>query len=179
MTSLRLLASVAMTVSDTGPTAAAVSFEPPSVADGVDCWALAGATGVLDVNSRYAYLLWCRDFAATSVVARGQTGLLGFITGFRRPADPTTLMVWQVAVDAAARGMGLAARMLDAVYDQIPDVAYLETTVTPDNEGSIALFTGFARRRGADVERIELFSGDLVGEAHEPEILFRIGPIAR
>lgn len=30
-------------------------------------WAIAAASRVLDVNSRYAYVLWCRDFAATSI----------------------------------------------------------------------------------------------------------------
>ena len=28
----------------------------------------------------------------------------GFITGYRRPEEPNTLLVWQVAVDSAARG---------------------------------------------------------------------------
>jgi L-2,4-diaminobutyric acid acetyltransferase len=151
----------------------------PEVSDGVGCWRLAAATGVLDVNSRYAYLLWCRDFAATSVVARRAGDLLGFVTGFRRPEEPSTLVVWQVAVDAAARGKGVAAAMLDTLFDQVPGVDHLEATVTPDNTGSITLFSRFAERRGAPVHRSELFSAELLGDGHEPEILFRIGPVRR
>jgi L-2,4-diaminobutyric acid acetyltransferase len=151
----------------------------PEIAEGVACWRLAAATDVLDVNSRYAYLLWCRDFAATSVVARSGAGVLGFVTGFRRPEEPSTLVVWQVAVDAAARGRGVAAAMLDELFDLVAGVDHLETTITPDNAGSIALFSRFAERRGAPVRRSELFGAELLGDGHEPEILFRIGPIAR
>jgi L-2,4-diaminobutyric acid acetyltransferase len=151
----------------------------PEVSDGVACWRLAEATGVLDVNSRYSYLLWCRDFAATSVVARRDGELLGFVTGFRRPEEPSTLVVWQVGVDAAARGQGVAAEMLDALFDRVPGVDHLEATVTPDNTGSIALFSRFAERRGAPVSRSELFGVELLGAGHEPEILFRIGPVDR
>jgi L-2,4-diaminobutyric acid acetyltransferase len=151
----------------------------PEVSDGVACWRLAEATGVLDVNSRYAYLLWCRDFAATSVVARRDEDLLGFVTGFRRPEELNTLVVWQVAVDTAARGHGVAAAMLDALFDRVPEVDHLEATVTPDNTGSIALFSRFAERHGAAVRRSELFDAELLGDGHEPEILFRIGPVQR
>jgi L-2,4-diaminobutyric acid acetyltransferase len=159
--------------------AAAIHIGPPSIDDGVDCWRLADASRVLDVNSRYAYLLWCRDFAATSVVARRNDEVVGFITGYRRPDQPGTLMVWQVAVDASTRGEGVAGRMLDALVEQVRDIDHLETTVTPDNAASIALFTGFARRREAAVDVEQLFGGaQLAGDGHdhEPEDRYRIGP---
>lgn len=177
-----LLASMPMTASGTGvavaqPITSPVSIGSPEITDGPALRDLAAASKVLDVNSRYAYLLWCRDFAGTSVVARSQGRVVGFVTGYRRPDEPGTLMVWQVAVDAAARGLGVAGRMLDALVDAVPDVEHLETTITPGNSGSVALFTGFARRRAAAVSRTELFGSDLLGEEHEPELLFRIGPI--
>jgi L-2,4-diaminobutyric acid acetyltransferase len=156
-----------------------LSIGHPGVSDGVACWRLAAATGVLDVNSRYAYLLWCRDFAGTSVVARRDGDVLGFVTGFRRPDVPSTLVVWQVAVDEEARGRGLAGAMLDSLFDSVPDVDHVETTITPDNRGSIALFSRFAERRAAPVRRSELFGTALLGAGHEPEILFRIGPVRR
>lgn len=156
-----------------------LSIGRPGVPDGVACWRLAAASGVLDVNSRYAYLLWCRDFAGTSVVARSGHEVVGFISGFRRPEVPSTLVVWQVAVDEQVRGRGVAAAMLDALFDGVVDAEQLETTITPDNRGSIALFSRFAERRGAQVHRSELFGAELLGAGHEPEILFRIGPIRR
>ncbi|WP_308217070.1 hypothetical protein [Streptomyces noursei] len=45
----------------------------------------------LDTNSPYFSLLWCRDFAATSVVARDGDTSCGFVTGFTRPRQPDTL----------------------------------------------------------------------------------------
>lgn len=162
---------------DSSASATTVSIERPEINDGVALWELAAATKVLDVNSRYAYLLWCRDFAETSVVARMEGRVVGFVTGYRRQDEPGTLLVWQVAVDASARGLGVAGRMLDTLFDAVPGVDHMETTITPDNEGSVALFTGFARRRDAEVSRSELFGTELLGGDHEPEVLFRIGPI--
>jgi diaminobutyrate acetyltransferase len=156
-----------------------VSIERPDVADAVACWRLAAASQVLDVNSRYAYLIWFRDFAATSVVARMDGEVVGFVTGYRRPDEPNTLVVWQVAVGEAARGRGVAGSMLDTLFYGVSGVDHLETTITPDNAASIALFTGFAERRTAQVRRSELFGSDLLGAGHEPEILFRIGSIHR
>jgi len=169
---------MAMTAATTEVTTEPVlSVGAPSLEDGVAMWRLAADTGVLDVNSRYAYLIWCRDFAATSVVARLDDQVVGFITGYRRPAAPDTLLVWQVAVGEAARGRGVAGRMLDTLWSQVPDIAYMETTVTPDNEASIAMFTAFARRNSTEIRRSDLFAGDLLGDGHEPENLYRIGPI--
>lgn len=156
-----------------------VLVDRPEPGDAGACWELVAATGVLDVNSRYAYALWFRDFAATSVIARIDGRLAGLVTGFRRPEEPSTLVVWQVAVDEWARGRGVAGTMLDTVFDGVAGVDHLETTITPDNKGSIALFTAFANRHGAEVRRRELFGPDVLGAEHLPEVLFRIGPITR
>lgn len=151
----------------------------PSLADGAGMWRLAVESQVLDANSRYAYVLWCRDFAATSVVARRAGRVVGFVTGYLRPEAPTTVVVWQVCVDASAQGAGLAGRMLDAVYDRAPGADRMETTITPDNDSSIRLFTSFAKRHDAPIERSELFGPDLLGDEHEPEFLYRIGPTTK
>lgn len=160
------------------PSGSAV-VDHPEPSDAGACWELTKATGVLDVNSRYAYGLWFRDFAKTSVVARINGDVAGFVTGFRRPDEPSTLFVWQVAVAGSARGQGVAGSMLDSLFDGVEGVDHLETTITPDNDGSIALFTAFANRRAAHVRRSELFGPDVLGAGHLPEVLFRIGPITR
>jgi L-2,4-diaminobutyric acid acetyltransferase len=167
---------MAMTAATT-ETEPILTLDAPSIEDGVALWRLAADSQVLDVNSRYAYLVWCRDFAATSVVARLDDQVVGFVTGYRRPDAPEVLMVWQVAVGEAARGRGVAGRMLDALWARVPDVAFMETTVTPDNAASIAMFTAFARRNSTEIRRSDLFAADLLGEGHEPENLYRIGPI--
>lgn len=164
-----------------------VNMRPPTIADGPALWQLAVDSATLDVNSRYAYLLWCRDFAATSVIAEVAGRPAGFVTGYRRPDQPATLMVWQVAVDAAHRGAGIAARMLDHLVDRLMGdpvregqpggLTHLETTITPDNTASRRLFAGFARRWDAVLECRELFAAELLGETHLAEELFRIGPL--
>ena len=154
-----------------------IDLRPPKLADGADLWRLTRDTGVLDLNSSYQYLLWCRDFADTSVVGVSDDGrLMGFITGFLRPDEPTTLMVWQVAVDAAARGRGLASRMLDYLVETT-GVEHLETTVTDDNAASKAMFASLAQRHEANHTVTPLFTPELYPDGHDTEYLHRIGPL--
>ena len=154
----------------------------PSVADGPAIWRIAKESGTLDLNSSYSYLLWCRDFAATSAVARTEDGEpVGFVTGYVRPDAPHTLLVWQVAVDAAHRGRGLAAALLDGLTARLAAdraLTTVETTVTPGNTASERLFTSYAARHGAAVTRGVLFGAGLFPDGpHDPEVLYRIGPL--
>ncbi|MFF7180373.1 diaminobutyrate acetyltransferase [Streptomyces sp. NPDC008121] len=157
---------------------AAMTVESPRVEDGAAIWRIARDSEVLDLNSSYSYLLWCRDFAATSLVARDADGEpIAFVTGYLRPDRPGTLVVWQIAVGDGHQGRGLAGVLLDALTARIaPDA--VETTVTPDNTASDRLFTSYARRHGLRLEREVLFDGGLFpdGATHEPEVLYRIGP---
>ncbi|BAC74109.1 L-2,4-diaminobutyric acid acetyltransferase [Streptomyces avermitilis] len=158
-------------------------IDRPDVADGSALWRIAKDSKTLDLNSSYSYLLWCRDFAGTTAVARAADGTpVGFITAYVRPERPHTLLVWQVAVDAAYRGRGLAARMLDGLTARVTDeygVTGIETTISPGNTASERLFTSYAQRHGADLEREVLFEAGLFPDApHDPEVLYRIGPLS-
>jgi L-2,4-diaminobutyric acid acetyltransferase len=158
-------------------------IDRPHVDDGAALWRIAKDSGTLDLNSSYSYLLWCRDFAGTSVVARTADGEpVAFVTGYIRPERPHTLLVWQVAVDAAQRGRGLAAALLDGLTLRVADQSELtcmETTITPGNTASERLFTSYAARRGATVEREVLFdTGQFPDGPHDPEVLYRIGPLS-
>ncbi|MEU8621628.1 diaminobutyrate acetyltransferase [Streptomyces sp. NPDC048623] len=186
----------------TSPKAAAGSgldIGPTRPADGADLWRIARGAEGLDLNSPYSYLLWCRDFAATSAVARDGSGQpVGFVTGYLRPEAPGTLFVWQVAVDGSHRGTGVAGALLDALAERLTaegrGPVRVEATVTPGNTASDRLFRSFARRRGAALTREVLFPADafpdacdapavpdghedLPDPAHEPELLYRIGPL--
>ncbi|WP_225829104.1 diaminobutyrate acetyltransferase [Streptomyces naphthomycinicus] len=157
-------------------------IERPAPTDGAALWRLAKESKTLDLNSSYSYLLWCRDFAGTSVVARGADGEpVGFVTGYLRPDRPRTLLVWQVAVDPGHRGLGIAAALLDGLTARLAaerGVTELETTITPGNTASERLFTSFAERHGARVDREVLFAAGLFPDGpHDPEVLYRIGPL--
>lgn len=133
----------------------------------------------LDLNSPYMYLLGASHFAETSVIARLAGRPAGFVFGYRRPDAPDTVFVWQVAVEPAYRGRRLGHGMLAALVDRLRP-RYLEASVTPDNLASSALFSSFARQAGVPLDnRRVLFDASHfpAGTAHEPEVLYRIGPL--
>ncbi|WP_405164926.1 diaminobutyrate acetyltransferase [Nocardia sp. NBC_01499] len=162
----------------TGP---AVVLRAPRVSDGAQLWRIAKDSAVLDTNSSYAYVLWCRDFAATSVVAEVNGRVVGFVIGYLRPQAPDTVFVWQVAVDQAQRGNGTGAQLLNALLNNVAaqGVSKLETTISPDNAASIALFTSVARRRDARITKHPLFDAGVFPDSHAPEDLYLIAPNAR
>lgn len=146
-------------------------------------WRLVRDVGTLDCNSVYLYILLADRFAETCAVAEADDQLVALLTGFCPPREPATYFVWQVGVDATARGRGLALRLIDHVLAALPEVRFLEATVSPSNTASQALFTGFARRRHAPLEihpgyGAELFPHVFTPAPHEPEPLLRIGPFA-
>jgi L-2,4-diaminobutyric acid acetyltransferase len=156
-------------------------IEQPSVEDGGAIWRIARDSGKLDLNSSYAYLMWCHDFADTSLVARVGDEVVGFVIGYRRPTAPDTVVVWQVAVDSSQRGRGTAGALLDALVDRLADdgVRHMETTITPDNAPSQALFASLARRWGAAMDRAGTFDAGDFPDEHESEVRYRIGPFAK
>jgi L-2,4-diaminobutyric acid acetyltransferase len=154
----------------------AITIGPPTRGDGALMHSVANRAGGLDVNSAYAYVLWVRDFAATTAVARDDAGMLAYCLGYLRPTEPTTYFVWQIAVDPRARGRGLAGALLEEVVDRC-GVRALEATVTPDNDASHRLFASFARARAATVTTQPLFSVDDFPARHDPEDLLRLEPL--
>ena len=168
-------------ISTTPTSAIAVDYRRPSAPDGHRLWEIASDSKVLDVTSSYAYVLWCNDFAATSIVAEIDSRPIGFVTGYRRPEDPTVLMVWQVAVDHDARGRGVAAGMLHRLFDRCAHddgVVALHTTISPDNQASRRLFASVAAARGLQFRREKFFAAELFPDSHESEDLYRLRPPA-
>lgn len=152
-----------------------IRLRRPTVADAAAVHDLVLRSPPLDVNSMYAYLMLCRDFAATSVVALRGDRLAGFVTGYRPPRDPGTYFAWQSAVDPALTRPGLAFAMMTEVADQArrAGARFFETTVNPGNRAVVMLVRKLARHYGGAPEVSTLFdSADLGGE-HEPEVRYR------
>jgi L-2,4-diaminobutyric acid acetyltransferase len=103
--------------------------------------------------------------------------VVGFVIGYRRPVAPDTVVVWQIAVDAGQRGKGTAAALLDALVRRT-GVRQVETTITPDNNASNALFRSLADRWGAQMRVAGEFAAGEFPDDHETEVLYRIGPFA-
>lgn len=169
-----------------------ILFRPPAVVDGVALSRLVQRCQPLDTNSVYVYLLLGCHFRDTCVVAERDQEVVGFVSAYIPPRQREALFVWQVAVDAVARGQGLAGRMLDELLGRpaCAEVSYLETTVTPSNEPSRRLFQALARRLGTECRTSVLFPSELFSGAdseesadagappHEAEELLRIGPFS-
>lgn len=154
------------------------TLRAPTLADARGIHQLVVDSGVLDVNSPYAYVLWADLFASTSVVAEQGDAIVGFCNGLIEPARPDTWFCWQIGVAEAGRGQGLASRMLRHALDAT-GATWLHTTITPSNEASRALFRSVARKAGADVSIVDAYPGALLGDGHEDEEHFRIGPFRR
>lgn len=161
-----------------------ITLRPPTAEDGAAVHALIAACPPLEANSVYCNILQCSHFADTGMGAYRDDGTpVGFVSGYRLPADPDTLFVWQVAVAPSARGGGLAGRMLEALLRDADGrfrVRYLETTITPDNPPSWALFRGLAKRLGAGFDDAVWLRAErhFAGHAHADEHRVRIGPLA-
>ncbi|WP_235911494.1 diaminobutyrate acetyltransferase [Croceibacterium soli] len=152
----------------------------PSAEDGPAISRLIASSPPLDTNSAYCNLLQCTDFRETCVVAERDGEALGWISAYRPPATPDRLFVWQVAVHSAARGEGLALKMLEALIARpaAADATMLTTTITEDNQASWGLFEAFARRNGATLTRAPRFEQDAhFAGAHATEWEARIFPL--
>lgn len=157
-----------------------ISLRRPVSTDGARIWRLVAACPPLDRNSMYCNLLQCRDFARTSVLAEMDGEAVGWVSGYRRPDDPSTLFVWQVAVHERARGLGLARRMLLELLgrEELRGVVRLQTTITPGNDASHGLFRSIAERQNAAVTESACFDEDRHFEGrHASERLITIGPL--
>jgi len=149
--------------------------------EGALLWELARDAGGVDLNSPYAYMMMSRNFASTCAVVEVFGLPAGFVTAHRVPTRPNVLFVWQVVVLPEFRGLGIAQRLLEGLVT-LPGctgVRKMEATVTPSNAASKALFSAFAKARGAELNIQTGFTkGDFPeDEQHEEERLFSIHPI--
>ncbi|GAB1257574.1 diaminobutyrate acetyltransferase [Aurantivibrio plasticivorans] len=159
-----------------------ITLRAPTALDGAHVHRLVSRCPPLDPNSVYCNLLQCSHFASTSVAAVLDGELVGFVSGYVIPEKPHVLFVWQVAVGEAARGRGLATKMVSSILarDTLKSVTHIETTITEDNQASWNLFRGLAKAHSAELSSEVFFSKEehFLGE-HDSEHLVSIGPLAR
>lgn len=159
-----------------------IILRKPDIQDGNAIYTLIKSSPPLDLNSPYCYLLICRHFSETSVLAETGNGISGFISAYIPPSNPDTLFVWQVAVHERSRKQGLATMMLSRILARpgLARIQYIETTVTPSNRASETLFRRYARKLGTSCTESVCFPAGLFGSGpHEEEVLFRIGPLKK
>lgn len=125
--------------------------------------------------------MWGEYFRDTSILAIDDKRAVGFITGFIPPNKQDTLFIWQVAVDQAYKGQGIATELIKRLFERIESdqkIEYIEATVTPSNIPSRRLFEGIAQKYHTKCHVSECFKETQFSEGgHEAEFKFRIGPI--
>ncbi len=171
-----MMAIVVLEQSDTK-----INAREPRPDDGYAINQLVSRCPPLDENSLYCNLLQCTHFSASSVLAEIDTEIVGFISGYIKPGQADTVFIWQVAVDEAMRGCGLAKRMLFELLHRpaCDNVCFLETTVTPGNKASEALFIRLAQKLNTNCQESILFECEKhFSGRHDSERLFRIGPFS-
>jgi len=161
---------------------AEILYRSATAADGATMWRFVGEAGVLEQNPSYAYILLCQHFGDTCMVAEVDGEMVGFVVGYIPPRQPDTVFVWQVGVSSKMRGRGVGIKLLRHLLarDTCRNVSYLEASITPSNTASQNLFRAFARKcgvSGTKCRRIPFFPSEFFPEPHEPEHLYRVGPI--
>lgn len=158
-----------------------VIFRTPRAEDGPAVSRLIAQCPPLDANSAYCNLLQCTHFAETCLIAERAGVPAGWISAYRVPAAPDRLFIWQIAVPATMRGLGIGRRMLEELLNRqaVRGVDMIESTITDANAASWALFRSVARSLGAELSRQPLFDRNIhFAGSHDTEHLVRIGPLA-
>lgn len=161
--------------------ALSLHFRSAVPADGASLWRLVQATGSLEPNTPYAYLLLASDFGRTCLVAEQDGHVVGAVIGYHPPEQADTAFVWQVGLLPALRGKGLGLELLQRWIALPANQAcwWVTATVADDNLASQALFQRFAALHQVNCSVQPHFTADLFPAEHPPEPLYRIGPLKR
>ncbi len=157
-----------------------IILRKPTMEDGAAFHDLVSECPPLDENSIYCNLLQCTDFADTCMVAEKEGRLAGLVSGYLKPREPNVYFLWQVGVHEAARGHGLALRMIQSILarDFCRGVDELQCTITRSNTASRGLFHALAEAEGAEISEHDYFTeAHFGGGGHEAEFQFRVRPL--
>ncbi len=125
----------------------------PRQTDGSKVWSLINNCQPLDTNSMYCNLLQTGHFKDTCVISERDGQVVGWVSAYRKPEEPSCLFVWQVAVAPQARGCGLAAQMLSELVcrEEHSDIHAIQTTITESNQASWGCFRQFCERTNSEL----------------------------
>jgi len=156
-----------------------IVYRPATPTDGREMWHFVKQAGVLELNQSYAYILLCQHFGNTCLVAETDEKMVGFVLAYVPPRQPDTVFVWQIGVARDVRGRGVGLHLLRHLLalDGCRNVQYIEASITPSNKPSQSLFRAFARKWGVSCRKLPFFPSEFFPEQHEPEYLYRIGPL--
>ncbi|AQU81280.1 MULTISPECIES: diaminobutyrate acetyltransferase [unclassified Halomonas] len=151
----------------------------PSISDATSIYHIAQKTPQLDSYPEYFYLLWCRDFKNTSLVAKKRENIAGFIIGYLRPDDPQTLLLWQQAMSKETINKGIGIKLLYNLTKQcsLKGTRFIEATIDPSNKGAEKTLKGISKLFNTKISKKDIFDENLFSTNHHKEVLVRIGPL--
>lgn len=157
-----------------------ITLREPTREDGAPLNLFVRVNPPLDMNSVYCNVLSCHHFSETCILAEKDGEIVGYVTGYRTPRDPSVYFLWQVGVGKEGRGHGLAVRMTQAILarESCRGVKELNTTVTQSNQASRRMFAKFAEKEGAGITEEEIYFSQEVLGGHDAESLLRIAPLS-
>ncbi|MFI7120164.1 hypothetical protein [Amycolatopsis sp. NPDC049868] len=162
-------------VRETAESTTDLVLRKPDVPDAASMYELAYRSEWTEAEPLGTYVNFCRDFAATSLVAVEMTGLTGFLLGYVKPRDPSSYFVWQAAVRRGAAPGNVAYAMLaDMVLRVRSDaVRYFEVAVGADDHVLAEIVHRLALDQAVELGVTELFSDGETGSGHGAKMLYR------
>lgn len=155
-----------------------IIYRKPVKKDAKKIYNLVKSTQVLDINSEYLYLLQSTHFSDTCNVAIANELVVGFVSGYIHPKYKGVYFLWQVGVDANLKGKGLAKKLILDILkrEELSHIKYLYTTISPSNKASKRVFEKVALELDCDIQSEKHFEIEDFNNAHEEEVLYKIGP---
>ena len=147
--------------------------------DGPAVYEIVRSCTSLDLNSRYCYLLLCSQFDKYCLIAEAGKKTIGFVSAYPHPHHTDTLFVWQIGVSPEFHNMGVGTGLLEHLVPLAVEnsLNYIETTITPSNKASRAIFRKITEAYTTNCIESDYFPVSILGENHEEERLLRIGPL--
>lgn len=121
-------------------------------------------------HHKYIYWILGEYFPSLCFVALDGGRVAGFVCAVHS-AEKNAVFIWQLAVDAGSRGKGAATLLCNEIISCAREngAKSVQLTINCENTASIGFFTKFARKHGAELEKIHLhgiddFDGEIAFE---------------
>jgi len=129
--------------------------------------------GVLESYAEHFFKIILRYFGNTSFLAEADGKIAGLMWGFGSQKDPETFFLWQIGVDPAFRGEGIAHRIMEHAEEHLPRLGFrrIEVTVAPENVPSRRLFErrGYENISAREGKTIEVDGALAVEDYYRPD----------
>ena len=110
----------------------------------------------LAVHTGYTYWILYRYFAESCFVMEENGAIVGLVSGMKSSTHPDVFFLWQIGVARELRGKKLSYLLLEKIEEVAKrlNCRRMQFTIESDNDESLSMFQGFARKRGVELSAI-------------------------